>query len=144
MPEPNVARTDAASYYKTSKPKPDAARTTSTSNPARSYASRKPSGVIDRKTPRRFRGVPPPLPFDIDALPDSTLLTSNETGAFARVSTSALDSWRRFPDHPLRWRLVGGRILYELGSLREFLKGVPGGRRPWAPNKRAINPRTKK
>ena len=127
MPEPDVARADAAS-------KPDAAHPGGLS-----YTSRKPSHPIVRKTPRRFRGVPPPLPFDLDQLPDSTLLTGAEVCALGRFSSSSLDGWRRFPDHPLRWRLVGGRMLYELGSLREFLKGIPGGRRPWGPNKRTTN-----
>jgi hypothetical protein len=118
MPEPDVARADAAS-------KPDAAHPGGLS-----YTSRKPSHPIVRKTPRRFRGVPPPLPFDLDQLPDSTLLTEPEVAAALRRSQAGLQNWRRFHDHPLRWRRVGGRILYELGSVREFLKGDPNKRKP--------------
>jgi hypothetical protein len=35
-----------------------------------------------------------------------------------------LKLWRKNPRHPLRWRRVRGRrVLYELSSIREFLKG---------------------
>jgi hypothetical protein len=125
MPEANVARTGASSYYKTPKPEPDAARPN-----APSYKSRKPLQKIARKKPRRFRGVPPPLTFDIDALPDSTLITDPEVCAIIRRSSPSLQNWRKFPDHPLQWRRVGGRILYELGSVREFLKGDPDKQKP--------------
>lgn len=80
---------------------------------------------IVRKKPRtRFRGTPPPLTFDIDALPDSTLLNESETAAACRRAKSTLEFWRRQADHPLRWRRVGGRVLYELSSIRAFLKGA--------------------
>jgi hypothetical protein len=79
--------------------------------------------IVRKKPRRRFRGMPPPLTFDIDALPDSTRLTETETAAAIRRPKSALENWRRDPDHPLRWRRVGGRVLYELPSIREFLKG---------------------
>jgi hypothetical protein len=91
---------------------------------APSSRSRKDLRTVVRKKPRvRFRGTPPPLTFDIDALPDSTLLDVVETAAAVRRSTAALENWRLDPNHPLRWRKVSGRILYEVGSLREFLKG---------------------
>jgi hypothetical protein len=83
---------------------------------------------IQRKKPRpkRFRGMPPPLMFDLDALPASTLLTETETAAALRRSKSVLEVWRKQqPDHPLRWRRVGGRVLYELPSIRAFRKGAP-------------------
>jgi hypothetical protein len=93
--------------------------------------SRRPLQSISRKKPRaRFRGTPPPLTFDIDALPGSTLLTEAELAAILRRSKSCLENWRNYPDHPLRWRRVAGRILYELGSAREFLKGDPDKRKP--------------
>lgn len=78
---------------------------------------------IQRKKPRpkRFLGVPPPLTFDLDALPDSTRLSETETAAGVRRSKSCLENWRKNPDHPLKWRLVGGRVLYELSSIRAFL-----------------------
>ena len=87
--------------------------------------SRQPFQKIFRKKPRkRFRGVPPPLPFDLGALPDNTLLNETETAAACRRAKSTLEVWRKQPDHPLRWRRVAGRILYELGSIRAFLKGA--------------------
>jgi hypothetical protein len=79
---------------------------------------------IFRKKPRkRFRGTPPPLPFDLYALPPSTLLSETEAAAACRRAKSTLEVWRKQKDHPLRWRRVGGRVLYELSSIRDFLKG---------------------
>jgi hypothetical protein len=72
----------------------------------------------------RFRGRPPPLAFDIDTLPASTLLTAYETAAAVRRPLPTLEAWRLNPNHPLRWRKVAGRPLYELSSIREFLKGT--------------------
>jgi hypothetical protein len=87
--------------------------------------SRPPFQKILRKKPRkRFRGTPPPLTFDLDALPDSTLLNESETAAACRRAKSTLEVWRKQADHPLRWRRVGGRPLYELSSIRTFLKGA--------------------
>jgi hypothetical protein len=79
--------------------------------------------IVRKKRRVRFRGVPPPLTFDLDALPASTKLAATETAAAVRRSTAALENWRTDPDHPLRWRRVSGRILYDLASIREFLKG---------------------
>ena len=86
----------------------------------------RPSLKIQRKKPRckRFRGMPPPLTFDLDELPESTLLNETETAAACRRAKSTLEVWRKQPDHPLRWRRVGGRVLYELASIRAFLKGA--------------------
>ena len=89
---------------------------------ARSYARLQ---KISRKKPRtRFRGTPPPLTFDLDTLPDSTLLNESETAAACRRAKSTLEVWRKQADHPLRWRRVAGRVLYELSSIRAFLKGA--------------------
>jgi hypothetical protein len=80
--------------------------------------------IRTKPRPKRFRGVPPPLAFDLDALPGGTWLTEAETAAAIRRSMSALENWRlQQPDHPLKWRKVGGRILYELSSIRAYLKG---------------------
>jgi hypothetical protein len=81
------------------------------------------SKLVRKKPRKRFRSVPPPFPFDIDTLPNSTRVTSIEAAAIIRRPVTALETWRRIPNHPLRWRRVGGRILYDLGSIREFLKG---------------------
>ncbi len=87
--------------------------------------SRPPSQKIIRKKPRRrFRGTPPPLTFDLEPLPDSTLLNETETAAACRRAKATLEVWRKQPDHPLKWRRVGGRILYELSSIRAFLRGA--------------------
>jgi hypothetical protein len=88
-----------------------------------------PLREIARKKRRRDRSVPPPFPFDIGTLPDSTLLAEAEVSAIIRRTPPCLQNWRKYPDHPLRWRRVGGRILYELGSVREFLKGDANDRR---------------
>jgi hypothetical protein len=86
---------------------------------------RPPFQKIFRKKPReRFRGTPPPLTFDLDALPSSTLLSETEAAAAVRRAKSTLEVWRKQKDHPLRWRRVGGRVLYELSSIRAFLKGA--------------------
>jgi hypothetical protein len=80
---------------------------------------------IVRKEPRRrFRGVPPHLNIDIDKLPDSTLLTETEAAAILRRSKSALENWRKDPNHPLRWQYVLGRVTYGLGSVRAVAKGT--------------------
>jgi len=79
---------------------------------------------IVRKKPReRFRGTPPPATFDIDALPDSTRLTETETAAVIRRPKATLEAWRKRPEHPLKWGRAGVRILYELASIRAFLRG---------------------
>jgi hypothetical protein len=84
-----------------------------------------PLQKIFRKKPRkRFRGTPPPLTFDLDALPANTLLTETKAAAACRRAKSTLEIWRKQPDHPLRWRRVAGRVLYELSSIRAFLKGA--------------------
>ena len=89
--------------------------------------SRRPLQSIFRKKPRkRFRGIPPPLTFDLDGLPDSTLLNESETAAACRRAKSTLEVWRKQADHPLQWRRVAGRVLYELSSIRAFLKGGAG------------------
>jgi hypothetical protein len=65
----------------------------------------------------------PPLPFDIQWLPDSTFLTDTETAAAIRRSKACLENWRKYADHPLKWRRVNGRVLYEITSIRALLKG---------------------
>lgn len=82
--------------------------------------------ILRKKPRKRFRGTPPPLTFDIDTLPDSTLLNETETAAAFRRAKSTLEVWRKRADHPLKWRRVGGRVLYELSSIRAFLKGGAG------------------
>jgi hypothetical protein len=93
-------------------------------SPWRDTASRKALPV--RKyppSPNRFRGIPPPPTFDVNALSNGTLLSETETSGLIRRSKACLSNWRKYGDHPLRWRKVAGRVLYELSSIREFLKG---------------------
>jgi hypothetical protein len=80
--------------------------------------------ILRKKPRKRFRGIPPPLTFDLDALPANTLLSETEAAAACRRAKSTLEVWRKQPDHPLRWRRVAGRVLYELSSIRAFLKGA--------------------
>ena len=96
--------------------------------PGRTRSRSRPSlQKIVRKKPReRFRGTPPPLTFDLDALPAATLLSVPETAAACRRAQSTLEVWRKQRDHPLQWRRVAGRVLYELSSIRAFLKGAAG------------------
>jgi hypothetical protein len=86
--------------------------------------SRQRLAIIRKKARKQFRGMPPPLAFDLDTLPDSTLLNETETAAACRRAKSTLAVWRTQPDHPLKWRRVGGRVLYEVPSIRAFLKGA--------------------
>src|SRR5262245_17829400 len=90
----------------------------------RAHGRSRPPFQRSKKQRQRFRGTPPPLTFDLDALPDSTLLNESETAAACRRAKSTLEVWRKQADHPLRWRRVSGRLLYELSSIRAFLKGA--------------------
>jgi hypothetical protein len=83
-----------------------------------------PLQIVRRKPRKRFRGIPPPLTFDLDALPASTLLSETEAAAALRRAKSTLEVWRKQPDHPLRWRRVAGRVMYELPSIRALQKGA--------------------
>jgi hypothetical protein len=80
----------------------------------------------DTCTPRRDRhgdrSVPPPLAFDIYALPDSTLLTLRDIAAHTRVAVATVQKWRGRPDHPLKWvNLPGGFVRTTVGYLKQFL-----------------------
>jgi hypothetical protein len=96
--------------------------------PGRTHSRLRPSPqrIVRKKPRKRFRGTPPPLTFDLDALPANTLLSETEAAAACRRAKATLEVWRKHPDHPLRWRRVAGRILYELSSIRAFLKGAAG------------------
>jgi hypothetical protein len=94
--------------------------------PRRAPAARthKPPQKIIRKKKRiRDRGTPPPLRFDINMLPDSTRLTPVEVAAVLRRPLTALENWRKDPNHPLKWIRVLNRITYELSDVRAVLKG---------------------
>jgi hypothetical protein len=76
-----------------------------------------------KKQKKRFRGAPDPLTYDLEQLPDSALLSGFEAAAAVRRPIATLEAWRLNPNHPLRWRRVAGRPLYEVGSIRKFLQG---------------------
>jgi hypothetical protein len=81
-----------------------------------------------RKSPKkRFRGTPPPSTIDLATLPDTTMLTEHEVAAILRRSKAVLEYWRKVKAHPLKWQRVAGRILYEVSSVRELLKGGETG-----------------
>ena len=75
------------------------------------------------KRPRKNRGMPPPVTFDIDALPGSSNLTALEAAAVIRRTPGALELWRRDSKHPLKWRYVDGRPLYRVDAVRDYLAG---------------------
>ena len=76
------------------------------------------------------RGLPPPATFDFEALADCALLSEIEVAAILKISTNTVGSWRRQPDHPLKWlALPNGFVRYTAGHVREYLaRGMP--RRP--------------
>jgi hypothetical protein len=81
----------------------------------------------DRRDRHGDRSVPPPLAFDIYALPDSTLLTSRDVAAAGRWALSTVEKWRQRPGHPLQWLdLPGGFKRTTVGNLKAFLAmGAP-------------------
>jgi hypothetical protein len=88
---------------------------------------------------RGFRGTPPPATFDLYALPDTALLTEFEAASAARLSTNTLSTWRKRPDHPLKWTVIGGgRVRYRAGDVKHFIasgqRPQPGRPKKAAPN----------
>ena len=79
------------------------------------------------------RGLPPPATFDFEALADCALLSEIEVAAILRISTNTVGSWRRQPDHPLKWlALPNGFVRYTAGHVREYLaRGMPRRPRGW-------------
>jgi hypothetical protein len=99
--------------------------------PAKTLLGGKANGRTEfnfRKSPKkRFRGTPPPSTIDLSTLPDKTLLSEHEVAAILRRSKAVLEYWRKVKAHPLKWQRVAGRILYEVSSVRELLKGGETG-----------------
>jgi len=82
-------------------------------------------GAKKKQPPRaRKKLVPSPLRFDLNALPGTGFLTERETAAALRRSPMVLTRWRKEPNHPLRLRMIGDRLMYEARSVREFLRFV--------------------
>ena len=109
-----------------------------------------PKPVITNKPvePKRdrhgFRGVPPPVTFDFDALADGALLSETDVAAILRMSTNTVASWRQRPDHPLRFLVLpNGFVRYTAGHVREFLasgKPRPPRSRPPATKRTPAKP----
>jgi hypothetical protein len=59
--------------------------------------------------------------FDLDVLPESAFLTSEEVAAVLRVSKATPQSWRKIKDHPLQWEYVGGKPLCRVRCLRALI-----------------------
>jgi len=92
-----------------------------------------------------FRGVPPPLEFDIYALPDSALLTPRDIAAHTRNAVATVQKWTRVPDHPLKWfNIPGGFVRATVGHLKQFLaSGKPRPSvMPLSAHKPKLKPRT--
>ena len=87
-----------------------------------------PSNDQETDAPKRDRhgerSVPPPLAFDLFALPDSTLITERDVAAAGRWAVSTVEKWRqKKPDHPLKWMcLPGGFVRTTVGDLKKFLE----------------------
>jgi hypothetical protein len=80
-----------------------------------------------------FRGTPPPASFSLQTLPDDAQLTEYEVASIGRWSTNTLASWRRKPNHPLRWELVAGKyVRYRAGDLKAFM-ALPSRRKAAPP-----------
>jgi hypothetical protein len=60
------------------------------------------------------------LPYDLDALPDCTLLKRDEVASWLRLSTATLERWAAKARGPPITR-VDGRPRYRLGDLRAWL-----------------------
>ncbi|MGV7216001.1 hypothetical protein [Bradyrhizobium sp. UFLA05-112] len=83
-------------------------------------AARKPR--VPNKKPRiQKSGTPPPPAFDLDALPDSAFLTSEEVASVLRRSIATVRFWRQDPDHPLRWEYIDGKPLCRVRVLRGYI-----------------------
>jgi hypothetical protein len=91
-------------------------------------AARKPRKAKLRKARSRRAGVPPPVKFDLDALPDSAFLTSDEVAGIMRVSISTPRAWRQDKDHPLQWGYVNGKPSYTVRSMRKYIAHTSRGR----------------
>ena len=74
-------------------------------------------------TKKRFRGIPPPLPFSLSTLTDDQLLTENETAAFKRESIIGTQKKRLAGKDGLEWRYIDGRPRCVVGSLKKKLAG---------------------
>lgn len=84
--------------------------------------TKQPNSKTKHKTQRKNRGIQPPPTFDIDRLVGNAHLTALETAAVLRRTPSALEQWRRDPNHPLKVTRVDGRPLYRVDNLRAYLK----------------------
>jgi hypothetical protein len=87
---------------------------------------------------KRDRSVPPPVNFDINALPDSALLSAREVAAILRAAVGTVDGWRTKPGHPLRFTWLQGHVRYSVKDLRAFI--ALRGNKPRGPGRPRRNP----
>jgi hypothetical protein len=67
-------------------------------------------------------GIPPLLDLPFSKLDDDVLLRPVEMAAWLRKSPQTLEWWRvNKPDHPLRWKNVGGWPRYRVGDGRAYI-----------------------
>ena len=69
---------------------------------------------------RRFH-KPDPIP-DLDALPDSCVVTRNQAAALSRYKPGTLKKWAREGRGP-PVTMIEGRPRYQVGALRRWLSG---------------------
>jgi hypothetical protein len=80
----------------------------------------RPRHARKARKPRKS-GVAPPVEFDLDALPGSTYLTTDETAAVLRKARGTLEAWRQRPDHALKWEYVDKKPLYRVDAVRNYI-----------------------
>ena len=98
---------------------------------------------------RGFRGLPPPATFSLAELADDAWVTEYEVASLGRWSTNPVATWRKNPNHPLKWTTTrGGRVRYRVAAVREFLAtgyrpqpGRPRKKPAPAPRRRTAAPR---
>jgi len=61
-------------------------------------------------------------PVNLDALPNSYLLTPVETGAILGVALQTLSTWRCTGRYDLKFIKSGRKVFYKAGDLRAFLE----------------------
>jgi hypothetical protein len=102
--------------------------------PAKALAPKQSDIDAPKRAHRGFRGTPPPIAFDFDALADSALLSEIDVAAILRLSTNTVASWRQQPTHLLRWLVLpNGFIRYTAAALRAYLAGGKSRRKKLLP-----------
>lgn len=66
--------------------------------------------------------TPTRAPIDLDALPDSHLLTPAEAASILGVTEGTLSVWRSVGRYNLEFTKIGRLPKYRAGALRDFIK----------------------